>query len=70
MIKDVPLIDLPKDEYLHISQEGLRALAQRYDAKDPVRNVVWTTDINAELPIVLKTSGPGNLHHFMLTSSF
>lgn len=60
MIKDVPVIDLPKDEYLNISPAGLERLVKNYDSKDPAKNTVWTTDINCELPIMMKREGPGS----------
>ena len=47
------------DEYYQISLEGLNKLVASYDSKEPLRNVLWTTDYSVELPILLKKQGPG-----------
>lgn len=48
-----------KEEYLFISPEGQQKLLSAFDPKEPDRNIVWTTDIDTELPIVMKAKGPG-----------
>lgn len=53
---------LPKDEYLYISPEGFSRLGSIYDAQEPLKHTVWTTDYTVELPIVLKKEGLGNIY--------
>lgn len=31
-----------------------------YDSKDPLKNVLWTTNYRLELPIRVRKSGPGS----------
>ena len=47
-------------EYAYISSEGLNRLVKEFDPADPEKNIVWTTDINVEIPIVMKNRGAGN----------
>ena len=51
--------NLPKDEYLNLSSQGLAHLASRYDPQQPARHIMWTTDITIELPIKMKKEGFG-----------
>lgn len=43
----------------YISPKGLQQMLDNYDSKDPSKNVVWTTDPNVELPILLTKEGTG-----------
>lgn len=52
---------LPKDEYFYISPEGLNKLVKEYDPKEPGKNILWTTDRNCELPIIMNKNGVGKL---------
>lgn len=61
MNKEFNLPELPSDEHFYISPEGLANIAKNFDPQDPAKNIIWTTDIKAELPIILKKDGPGNL---------
>lgn len=52
--------NLNSDEYFFISPEGMNQLRANYDGQKPSRNISWTTDINAELPIRMKKEGRGS----------
>jgi len=61
MNQEFTLPELPSDEHFYISPEGLANIAKNFDPQIPAKNIIWTTDIRAELPIILKKDGPGNL---------
>ena len=48
------------EEKVYISEEGMKQLLKEFDAKDPLKNVLWTTNYKMELPIRVKRSGPGS----------
>lgn len=60
MNKESILPELPSDEHFFISPEGMAQIAKNFDPNEPSKNIIWTTDIKAELPIILKKDGPGN----------
>jgi long-chain-fatty-acid--CoA ligase ACSBG len=45
------------DEYYYISAGGLNKLCEIHDPKEPLKNVLWTTDYKLELPIKMAKSG-------------
>lgn len=59
-MSDIKLPPVGQDEYLYISNEGLKKLIEVWDPKNPQKNFNWTTDYTLELPIRLKKTGPGN----------
>lgn len=67
-----PVIDtsfLNSDEQLYISPEGIKTYGAKYDPRNPNKNLLFTTDYDVELPIVMKKSGAGNsLPHCSLTN--
>lgn len=56
---DLKLPPIADDEFLYISNEGLKRLTQSWDSKNPQKNFNWTTDYTLEMPIRLKKTGPG-----------
>jgi hypothetical protein len=46
---------------LYVSAKGFDKIAKEFDPKEPGRNMIWTSDMDLELPIVLTTKGPGKL---------
>lgn len=48
------------DEFLYISEGGLKRLNEIRLTSDPVKDLEWTTDYTVELPIKLKKKGPGS----------
>lgn len=56
---ELKLPPVGQDEFLYISNEGLRRLTQTLDPQNPQKNFNWTTDYTLELPIRLKKNGPG-----------
>ena len=54
------LPQLPEDEFMSISSEGLEYLLSHHDPKTPDRNFFWTTDYRVELPVRVKKAGPGS----------
>jgi long-chain-fatty-acid--CoA ligase ACSBG len=51
---------LPKNEYLYMSAEGLSHMGSLYEPKNPLKHILWTTDITVELPIKMKKEGAGS----------
>ena len=56
---DLKLPPIAEDEFLYISNDGLKRLTRTWDPKNPQKNFNWTTDYTLELPIRLKKTGPG-----------
>ena len=59
-----------EDEFIYISNEGLKIIKKLWDPKDPLKNFNWTTNFTLELPILLKKSGPGSETPFTLIEAF
>ena len=56
---ELKLPPVSEDEFLYISNDGLKRLTESWDPKNPLKNFNWTTDYTLELPIRLKKTGPG-----------
>ena len=48
---------MEEDRIVMMSSKGYESIVNSSDGK----NLYWTDDINAELPIKVKTSGPGSI---------
>jgi len=54
------LPNIPHDENVQISNEGLSYILNNYDPSCPDRNFLWTSDYKVELPVRVKKTGPGS----------
>ena len=65
-----PLPPTGEDEYFLISPNSLEKIIKEFDPNEPEKNIIWTTDITTELPILVKKKGPGKKYHRTLTYIF
>ncbi len=54
------LPNIPHDESLVISSEGLNKILAEYDSNKPDKNFLWCNDYRVELPVRVKKTGPGS----------
>ncbi len=52
-------MNVASDEFVYISNEGLKRLNQIWSSSNPNKHLNWTVDYTVELPIRLRKQGEG-----------
>ncbi len=55
----LPFPPVEKEETLFVSMETSKKILEKGEGEHPGEDIVWTTSITHELPIVIKKKGPG-----------
>lgn len=53
-----------------LSMKGMDELVRNHDPADPAKNLIWTTNPNVELPILLSKEGTGSLRPMTVMEMF
>lgn len=64
------LPNLSEDEFVYLSNEGLKRLNQIWNPAQPDKHLNWTTDYTVELPIRVRKEGYGAQTPFTLVEAF